>query len=359
VGGKLVSRKGPWDFTLLSTHSPNVEIPDAPGGTKQLSHANYTVGRAEVGFLGASALGIQAANRSINGENSGSVSLDTTTIITRKVNFTGQLIHSHGAHGRGNWAGFLRPAYDTNTFHIHYRYTHLGDRFGDNANSVGFIPDDDRREMDSDIWKIFWFEKGKVQKVSLESKNNIFWSQTGVLRGYHNIVRGEVEFRNRIFTAGQYRNLYRLFEKGFHNDTATVEVGYNVREFNSFSVEYETGKNFDSDLDLVGFQVRRKLTKKLSAEYGLSKVWLDPDPDDRATLINVVRVQQNFTRDLYLKLFYQTNAVIDRRNMEVVFVWRYQPPFGQIQFAYQRGRAEFGERSRQGNTYFVKISHVF
>lgn len=90
----------------------------------------------------------------------------------------------------------------------------------------------------------------------------------------------------------------------------------------------------------------------------LSRVWLDPDPDNRATLINVLRVQQNFTRDLYLKVFYQTNSVIDRRNLELVFVWRHKPPFGQIQFAFQRGRAEFGERSRQGNTFFVKMSHV-
>ena len=42
-----------------------------------------------------------------------------------------------------------------------------------------------------------------------------------------------------------------------------------------------------------------------------------------------------------------------------LYVWRHKPPFGQIQFAFQRGRAEFGERSEQGNTFFVKMSHVF
>jgi hypothetical protein len=47
------------------------------------------------------------------------------------------------------------------------------------------------------------------------------------------------------------------------------------------------------------------------------------------------------------------------RNVEAVFVWRYKPPFGALQFAYQRGRAELGQRSQQGNTYFVKLSHVF
>jgi len=57
---------------------------------------------------------------------------------------------------------------------------------------------------------------------------------------------------------------------------------------------------------------------------------------------------------VYLRLFFQTNSVIDRKNLEAVFVWRYQPPFGSIQFAFQRGRAAFGQRSQQGNTFFVK-----
>ena len=37
----------------------------------------------------------------------------------------------------------MRPSYDSPTGHFHVRYTHLGDRFADNANSVGFIRDDD------------------------------------------------------------------------------------------------------------------------------------------------------------------------------------------------------------------------
>jgi len=359
VGGKLASRNGPWDFTLLSTMSPHVTDPNAGPDESPLARANYTVGRAELGFLGSSALGVQVSNRSLRGSNEGSIALDTTTIISRKVNFTGQLVRSHGAYDEGNMAYFVRPSYDTNTGHFHFRYTHLGDRFADNINAIGFVRDDNRREMDSDASKIFWLEKGWLQRIDLNSKNNIFWSQKGVLRGYHNLLSGDLELRNRFSFGAQYRNEFRLFEKGYHNDTATMQAGYNVREFNSVQVEYTTGKNFDSDLDLAGVRFQRKLTKQLSLQYVLCKVWLDPDPENSSTLINVLRVQQNFTRDLFLKAFYQTNSVIDRRNLEIVFVWRYQPPFGQIQFAFQRGRAEFGERSEQGNTYFVKMSHVF
>ena len=47
---------------------------------------------------------------------------------------------------------------------------------------------------------------------------------------------------------------------------------------------------------------------------------LDPDPRMRATLINVFRVRQSFTRDLFLRVFFQTSSVIDRGNLETVFV---------------------------------------
>ena len=48
-----------------------------------------------------------------------------------------------------------------------------------------------------------------------------------------------------------------------------------------------------------------------------------------------------FTPDLLVRVFFQTNSAIDRRNIQAVFVYRYLPPFGQIQLAYQRGTAEF------------------
>jgi hypothetical protein len=42
-----------------------------------------------------------------------------------------------------------------------------------------------------------------------------------------------------------------------------------------------------------------------------------------------------------------------------VFVWRYRPPFGSIQVAYQKGTAPFGQPSNQGHTLFVKATTVF
>jgi len=358
-GGQLVSRRGPWDFTFLSVQSPDVAIPNAAQGDPASASANFTVGRAELNFLRSSNVAFMVSNRYLDGANQGSVGIDTTMHWSRKVNFTGQLVRSYGPAKEGVWAFYARPSYDTNTGHFHVRFTHMGKNFADNANATGFVQDDNRREIDSDATKTFWFQKGAIQRLQLGLLNNIFWSQENVLRGYHNVGAAQVDFRNRWFAAVEYRNEFRLYEKGFHNDRGSIEVGYNTREFNSWSIEYQQGKNFDADLKSLGARFQRKLTRQLSFDYQLSRVWLDPDPSNQTTVINVFRVQQNFTRDLYVRAFFQTNSVIDRRNLEIVCVWRHKPPFGLLQFAFQRGRAAFGERSDQGNTFFVKASHVF
>jgi len=104
---------------------------------------------------------------------------------------------------------------------------------------------------------------------------------------------------------------------------------------------------------------RYKVTPKLSAEYSLQRLQFEPDPNRQSTWIHVFRADQFFKKDLFLRFFYQTNSAIDRNNVQVLFVYRYLPPFGTIQVAYQRGTAAFGQRSTQGNTLFLKATTVF
>jgi len=138
-----------------------------------------------------------------------------------------------------------------------------------------------------------------------------------------------------------------------------VDLGYNTREFTSVSTEVEFGRSFDSDFTLVSGSARFKPSAGASLEYSIEWLTLEPDPEGESTWIHVVSGSQFFTNDLYVSAFLQTNTVIDRREAQVVFVYRYRPPFGTIQLAFQRGRASFGERSDQGNTIFLKGTWVF
>jgi hypothetical protein len=60
-----------------------------------------------------------------------------------------------------------------------------------------------------------------------------------------------------------------------------------------------------------------------------------------------------------LKIFYQIHTAIDKRNIQAVFVYRFQPPFGSLQVVYQKGTARFGETGTQGHTLFLKLAYVF
>jgi hypothetical protein len=349
-GGKLLGKQGPWTTAFLTTQTDPIE---------DLGRANFTVGRLQRDVFGRSSIALMADNRNLDGQNNGSVSLDTNLFFSRTWGMTAQAVQSWGGYGRGAQAFFVRPAYDSPTGHFHVRYTNLGERLADNLDPIGQIPDDDRREIDSAIEKTVWIRSGGFEQVRYESNYNIYWGQTGILRSWQVDQTVGVEFRNRWSTEVAYTEEFKRFEKDFRNRRIGLEVGYNTREYQSVQVGVEFGRNFDSDFQLWTAEARYKVTDQLSAEYSLERLVLTPDPEQESTWIHVVRANQFFTKDLFLKVFFQTNTAIDRKNLQAVFVWRYQPPFGTLQVAYQRGTAPFGERSDQGHTLFLKATAVF
>ncbi len=349
VGGKILGRQGPWTFASLATLSD--PLPDS-------GKATHAVARVQKDVLGSSTVALMTANRVLEGVVHGSTSTDATLFFTKTLGMTAQLVRSYGYSDHGAWAYFMRPAYDSPTGHLHVRYTHLGVHVAENINPVGFIRDDNRRELDGAIEKI-WFRSGAVERTQYFSNYNIYWGQNGTLRSWQIDQYIETELRNRFALELSYTEEFKRFEKDFRNRRAEVAVGYNTREFQSAQIGYEFGRNFDSDFYLWTAEVGYKVTSQLSLEYELERLVLNPDPESESTWINVLRASQFFTKDLYLRIFFQSNSAIDRNNIQAVFVYRYQPPFGTIQLAFQRGTAEFGQRSEQGNTLFIKITHVF
>lgn len=122
---------------------------------------------------------------------------------------------------------------------------------------------------------------------------------------------------------------------------------------------YATGVNFDSDLTLYGVETAWAFGDRWRLSYELSRLELEPDPEDDTTWIHIFETRYAFHPDLFVKLFVQTNSAIDKENVQVLGVWRFRPPFGSLQLAYQRGTSDFGERSEQGDTFFTKLAWVF
>ncbi len=257
-GAKVLGRQGPWNVAFIGAETE-------PNGAKD--RGNYSVGRLQRDVWGRSNIAVMATNRNLGGLNNGSVSVDANLFFSKTLGMTAQFVKSHGAYRHGTEGFYLRPSYDTPTGHFHVRYSHLGERLGDNVNATGQVSDDDRREIDSAAEKTWWIGSGPVQQVQYESNYNVFWSQRNVLRSWKVDEGFDVQFRNRWSLQARHSEEFKRYEKDFRNRATEFEVGYNTREYQSVSVGYEFGRNFDADFQLWSATAQYKVTARLSAEY--------------------------------------------------------------------------------------------
>lgn len=351
-GVKLYGKSGGYEFSGLSAQTRKDEVVEE-------NSANFTVFRLKKDVMASSTIGFLSANKLVNGKNVGTAGIDTALYFSNTFRFTGQLAVSYGDYNTDNIAFFLRPSYDSATFHIHLRYTQLGEKFGDNANAVGYIRDDNRRELDSAVSKTFWIKRWGFERVGYRSNYNIYWGIDKTLRSWEVDQELEIDLKNKLALELEHSQEYKLYEKEFRNHSTSFKLGYNTREWQSAEVEYDFGRNFDLDFHLINGRVNYKFTKDLSLSYALTRLHFSPDPEDESTWIHVLRITNYFTNDLFLKVFYQINSSIDKKNIQILFVYRFQPPFGFLQLAYQKGTARFGEKGMQGHTIFLKIAYMF
>lgn len=352
AGVKLYGKSGRFEFSGLSAQTKKDDA-------FSVDSANFTVVRVKGDVMKSSSVGFLAANRLEDGRNQGTAGVDASLNFTDKIHFTGQLALSYGDKIKEDFAFFLRPSYDTATFHFHVRYSQLGERFGDNANAVGFVQDDNRRELDSSLTKTFWLRKGPLERIDYESNYNIYWGFNRALRSWQVDQELKFDLKNKFSLGIDHTQEYKLYEKDFRNTETQFSLSYNEREWQSAEFAYSFGRNFDKDFKLFEGNLNYMLTRNLSLEYSLERLIFEPDPERESTWIHVIRATNYFTKDLFLKVFYQTNTSIDKHNIQVLFVWRFQPPFGLVQLAYQKGTAHFGVRGTQGNTLFLKFAFMF
>lgn len=350
-GAKLYGRICGSEVSILTAQTREDEY-------SGLDSANYTVFRIKKGILNNSFLGFTSANRMVNGRGRGAAGIDSSLFLSSTFSIVSQLAAGYGDAAENDLAFFIRPSHDTSTFHAHLSYSYLGENFGDNVNAVGYIQDDNRNELDSAIQKIFWSEGSFLERIEYDSNYNVYWGMDRDLRSW-NVDHGlGFDLRNKLSFMVRHQEEFKLYEKEFRNRQSLIQAGYNTREWQSASVSWTTGRNFDSDFNLIGAEFRRRLNEDFSLEYGLSRLALDPDPGSESTWIHSLKATQYFTRDLFVKIYLQTNSAIDKRNLQAIFAWRFQPPFGQLQLAYQRGSNRFGVGGNQSDLLFLKLALV-
>jgi hypothetical protein len=356
AGGKIVGGLGGFDVAAIATRA---DLGVETGGQPAVTDADYTVLRIQRGIFGPSNIGLLAANRSADGVNAGSIGADMTLFFTRTFGMTGQFLRSHGPTDDGALGWFLRPAFDSANSHFHIRYTSLDEGLRNNVNAVGFLADDDRREIDAEAEHRIWFRNSSVENVQGKVNYNRYWSQEGVLRSWELEAKVETVLTDGWQVELSYVGGFELFEKEFRNSLTSLQVGYDNRRGRSVFLEVGTGTNFGSDLMLATLDAEFRISSAWGIEYEAVWLDLDPDPDLESTWIHVFRTNYYVTNNLFATLFVQTNSAIEKENVQVLAVWRFRPPFGSLQIAYQRGTSEIGKPSEQGDTVFTKLSWVF
>ena len=356
-GAKLTGKVSGWNIAFMNAQSDPASTGAIP--VSEDKKALYSVFRTQRDILGSSNVGLIFANRSYQEENRGSVGMDTTLFFTRTLGMTAQVVKSYGPVKDGTWAWFLRPSYDSATGHFHVRYSHLGEGLMENMNAIGFIRDDDRREVDSNLSKTFWLKRSGVERIEFSSNYNQYWSQKEILRSWESDSELSITLMSKWEMELSHNEEFKRYEKDFRNREAGLSIGYDTRTGRSFNISYGIGRNYDNDMKLLEGEVQFKISDAWNVQYGLTKLWMTPDLENESTWIHVVRSNYYFNKDLFLKLFFQTNTVIDKKNVQVLFIWRFLPPFGSLQIAYQRGTSRFGTKSDQGNTLFTKLAWVF
>jgi len=349
-GERLNGKIGKTQFNIL-----NVKTPDF---SEEEPATWYTAARAKFDFLKSSTLGLTFVDKSWNGGYTRSLSLDYLMNLGKTWKLTGQLVGSAPGDFLSHSAWFVRFARENNIYHYHVRYTEIGENFRDNVNQTGFITDDDRREIDSDITYKWWIKNYTFEYIHFQSRNNIFWSRaTGDLRSWYITDAVNFYFKNKFNFEYSFNNEFKLYEKEYYNHKHTFLAGYNTDEWSHAMISYTTGDNFDRDFKLVSGGARVKLFKNLSLSYSANILEFSPDDESNSTFINVITADYNFSKDLWLKFFAQNSTKDKDIYLYGLLGWRFKPPFGALYLIYSRNQYSDEAGLPDTDNIFVKLTY--
>ncbi len=350
-GGKVNGKIKDYSFYVMDSQT---KADDSLG----IPSANYTAIRVKKDILNSSTLGFTYVDKKTDTSYTSSASLDYVLNLGRTWKITGQWVSSFPDGSIPASAYFVRIAKENNIYHVHVRYSYTGDRFKDNVNETGFVREDDRKELDTDLTYRWWFEDKWIRYINAGTYNNVYWSTENVFRSWYLTQRVRMYLNNKFSLDLSYNNEFKLYEKEFYNNRLGGIIGYNTDEWSSANIAYYQGENFDNNFRWIQGDVRLKLFKKLALTYSFNKLDYSPD-ESKSTMINIFSVDYNFTNNLWIRVFAQNNTRDDRIYFYGKFAWRFQPPFGAVYLIYTSDSYEDPLLDHRSNNdiVFLKFSY--
>ncbi len=321
-GGKFIGKAGKYQFNgIVAKTNKNIDQTDP--------EAWYNAIRVRRDILNSSSIGLTYADKIWDGLYVRSLSMDYILNLGKTWRLTGQLVGSSPGDFASHAAWFMRFARENNIYHYHIRYSSFGENFQDNVNETGFVRDDDRHELDSDITYKWWINKG-IKYLSVEGRNNVFWSQEGVLRSWYLTYEARAYTKNKFSLDLSYNNEYKLLDKEYYNNFFKTTIGYNTDESAFIEAAYMNGRNFDRDFYLIQARAKALVFKKLNLSYELNILNYKPNENNKSATINVIGADYFFNKDLWIRIFTQNNSAVNKYYFYGVFGWRFKPPFGAV-----------------------------
>lgn len=318
-----------------------------------------------------------ASNRFMDGSNMGAAGMDGNLKISETLSIKGQFFASYGKESSGNLALSLRPSYDSETFHFHIALRHMGENFGDNVNVIGFIQDDNRREVDTGLAKTFLFSKGALKRISLSSNFNIFWGTDGILRSWLVEEGFLLESRNKFSIGLNHQEEYKTYEQAFRNSLTRFTIGFNLSEqWQRVGMAISAGKSFNRRFNLFELFKKFKLSQSFFLEYDLAMINFDEAdwkiPGARDSWIHMIRAQLEMSSRISAKMFFTfrnlrrlpqklEEASQKRTSLLLQITWLALPPRGVVQIGYKNTETEFGIPRLQPDEglAFIRLSYSF
>ncbi|HUU26889.1 MAG TPA: DUF5916 domain-containing protein [archaeon] len=353
-GIKTSGRAEKFNFAVLSAHER------AAGGEPS---SQTSVVRLQRDIFGSSNIGILFVDKGFSGGYNRVLSTDATIYLPSHFKVTSQFVGSFpSGEDQFTKACFVNATRETDKYHYHLSFTDIDPGFRKNVNAVGFIPDDDRCELDNRIGYEWWIRKHNLEKINFHSSSNVYWSHSGSLRNVMNTEWVGVTFLKKWLVGFANNYHTELFEKRYHNHRISAEMGYNLQSWNNLSFLYQRGRNFDSNLQMCRLRVSLKPRDNIAMAYSFYRYSLSPDPQKQNTMLHVLTTDYNFTPDLWLRVFTQYNSRNDRFYLYGLFGWRFAPPFGALYLACTADRFDqlgelFEPVSRKDErAFFVKLT---
>ncbi len=321
-GGKVTGKIDRFQFNGIHTRTQEDSKLQIPGAT-------FNALRLKIDVLESSTLGFIYSDKITDTATFRSYNIDYVLNLGKTWKLTGQYVASTPGDLSSHSGWFVRFARENNVYHYHVRFTSLGENFQDNVNQTGYVPDDNRLEVDSDVEYKFWLNN-RLKYLFLSGKNNMFWSQKGELRSWRFTYGSRMYLGNKISFDAYYQDGFQLLDKKYYNHYCHLIGGYNTDEASHVELAYRFGRNFARDFQLAEINTSFKVFKNLSVNYELDYLTFSPDTSNASTLLNVVGLDYYFTNDLWIRIFAQNNSSTDKYYFYGLFGWRFKPPFGAL-----------------------------